>query len=293
MKRSISSIRDHSRTGFTLVEVMIAVSLAVITGAGAYALLETSMTLYAKNFSINQSHYSARLPLELIALKVNGAGASPILVDNAGADVAGNGPAAGIRYCTPVTSATYVITTAADATATSLTIKVPAGAPKLRDSDVVLINAGPVVAEKEPVQVEIASVSGASSPYNVTLKSQVGVAVPANTNASILQQGAFITVNNQMRHYPKVMSVARHGAGAFNSSANFKVIASVLPLPNATAALPFSYNDSARRLLDVTVRGTSLRYNNRVSEYSSFSSVESRIAVRSIFLNAKKLASIK
>jgi prepilin-type N-terminal cleavage/methylation domain-containing protein len=292
MKTSIASIRYRSCTGFTLVELMISVALAVLTGAGAYALLETSMTLYAKNFSINQSHYTARLPLELIALKVNGAGASPILVDKAGADVAGDGPAAGMRYCTPVTSASYVIPTAAGKTATSLKINASKGAPKLRDSDVVLINTGPQVAEQETVQVEIASVSGTTSPYSVTLKKPVGVEIPAGTPATVLQQGAFIAVDNQLRYYPKVMSVARHGTTAFNAAANFRVIGNVLPAPNAAQPLPFSYSDTARRLLRVNVRATSSRYDHRVSSYNSFSAVESSIAIRSIFLDAKKLTPI-
>ena len=61
----------HEPGGFTLVEILIATSLALLVGAAAYTLLSATMKLYAENFSLNHSHQTARLPLERMIREIN------------------------------------------------------------------------------------------------------------------------------------------------------------------------------------------------------------------------------
>lgn len=278
--------------GFTFVELLVSTVVAAVVAEGAYMLLDSGLTLYAKNFSLNLTHYTARTSLERMMPKINSAGAAPILIDEKGADVAGNGPAAGIRICVPGANSSYTIQNAAAATASTLTIVVGAGQTRPRDSDILLIDAGTVLQSGNAVQVEISAVAGTGSPLTVTLKDPVGSAIPANSRCLILQQVAFIASVNQLRFYPKVMSEARHGATAFKDPANFTVISSIEPIPGNTQPRPFSYSDAARRLLAVDLRSTASRYSNQISRFNTFFNIHSSIAVRSAYLNPAKLKPI-
>jgi prepilin-type N-terminal cleavage/methylation domain-containing protein len=278
--------------GFTFVELLVSTLVAAVAAAGAYSLLDSGLSLYAKNFSLNATHYTARVSLERMMPKINSSGAAPILVDEKGADIAGNGPAAGIRLCVPPANSSYTIPTAVAATATSLNISIAAGQARPRDSDVLLIDAGVVLQSGKAVQVEIASVSGTGSPVTLTLKEAVGSAIPANSRCLILQQIAFIASANQLHFYPKVMSEARQGAAAFTNPANYTVISTIEPTPGNTQPRPFLYKDATRRLLSVDLRNRATRFSNQISKFNTFFSIHSSIAVRSAYLDSSKLKPI-
>ncbi len=282
----------HNSRGFTFVELLVSTVVASVAVAGAYMLLDSGLSLYAKNFSLNLTHYTARTSLERMMPKINSAGAAPILIDEKGADVAGNGPAAGIRICVPPNNSSYTIQNAAVSTATTLTVLIGAGQSRPRDSDIVLIDAGSVLQSGSAVQVEIASVTGPGSPVTVTLKDPVGSAIPANSRCLILQQVAFIASPDQLRFYPKVMSEARHGAAAFKDPANFTVISTIEPIPGNTQPCPFAYSDATRRLLAVDLRSRASRYSNQISKFNTFFNIHTSIAVRSAYLNSAKLKPI-
>jgi len=146
-----SARRDR---GFTLIELLFAGLIAGVALLGGYTLLTASLTLYAKNFSLNRSHYTGRVCLEKMINRINAAGSAPILIDERGADVAGNGPAAGVRLCTPSTQGVYSIPTAAAASDTSLMLLVTSEQPRPRGGDILLIDAGAVVQAGRVVQVE-------------------------------------------------------------------------------------------------------------------------------------------
>jgi prepilin-type N-terminal cleavage/methylation domain-containing protein len=42
--------------GFTFVELLVSTVVAAVVAAGAYTLLDSGLTLYAKNFSLNLTH---------------------------------------------------------------------------------------------------------------------------------------------------------------------------------------------------------------------------------------------
>lgn len=286
------AIPRRSSEGFTFIELLVSTVVGAIAAAGAYALLDSGLSLYAKNFSINASHYTARVSLERMMPKINSSGTAPILIDEKGADVAGNGPAAGIRLCVPTPNNSFTIATAAAATATSLSIAIGPGQTKPRDSDILLIDAGVVLQSGKAVQVEITSVSGTASPVTVSLKAPVGSTIPADSRCLILQQIAFVASANQLRFYPKVMSEVRHGAAAFTNPANFTVMSTIEPTPGTTQPRPFSYKDATRRLLSVDLRNRTSRYSNQVSKFNTFFGIHSSIAVRGAYLDSSKLGPI-
>ncbi len=302
MKREKILTRGTRGTGgFTLVEVMISTSLAVLVAAAAYTLLTATLKLYAENFSLNHSHDTARLPLERMIREISNAGSAPILVTATGADtsgveqVAGSNTrwAPGIRFCTLASLSAYSVTSSATSAATTVQLRVNAGQPKPRESDILFIHASELAKTGNGIQTEVLSVSGTSSPFTVTLKSALGIAVSANSTALLLQQGAFITVNGQVRYYNKVMSEARHGATAFNAAANYRILAQVEPTPGQPEARPFAYTAAEDRLLRVDLRARTGRHSKRVGDFNSFLNMQSSIAVKSAYLDPTKLPAIK
>lgn len=294
--------------GFTLPEILISTTIALIVGAAAYTLLTATIKLYAENFSLNHSHQTTRLPLERMIWEISDSGSAPILVNDKGADTtgveqpsgSGNRWAPGIRFCTLVNTTRYTIANSATATATSVNINVATGQLKPRDSDILVIHASPVGKVGNGIQAEISTVTGASSPYTVTLKSALGVAVSANSSALILQQGAFIAVGGQLRYYSKVMSEARHGAAAFNAPANFRDLARVEAVPGEAEARPFSYGTTEDRMLRVDLRARATKYSNLDTRYSqaspnfnTFLNMRTSIAVKSTYLDPTKLTAIQ
>lgn len=285
---------SNRRAGFTLIELLFAGCVAGLALLAGYSLLTSALALYAKNFSLNRSHYTGRVCLEKMITKINGAGAAPILVDEHGADVAGNGPAAGVRLCTPAPNGVHSITAAVASTDTSLLLSVTSDQRRPRAGDIILINAGAVVQGGKVVQVEISAVTATAnaSIFQLTLRESVGSAIPAASRCLVLQQQAFITVGKDLRYYPSVMSEARHGASLFNNPTYFSVASSVTPLPGETLARPFSYTDPARRVLSVNLRNKSAAYSNRVDSFNSFFNIRSSIAVKSVYLDPSKLKAI-
>jgi prepilin-type N-terminal cleavage/methylation domain-containing protein len=287
----LKSTRSH---GFTFVELLIASVVAGIALFGGYTLVNAALSLYAKNFSLNRSHYTGRVSLEKVTSKIYASGAAPILIDKTGADVAGNGPAAGIRFCVPAAGGAYTVTNAVASTETSAVIQMRTGQPRPRASDILLIDAGSVVQTGSVVQVEITSVTNTTdaSRVNVTLRDAPGSAIPANTRCLILQQSSFVAVGTELRFYPLVMSTARQGATVFNNTLNYSVVSTVEAVPGQTDAKPFAYNGTARRLLSVNLRNRSSKYSKRVGGFNSFFNIRSSIAIKSTYLDPTKLKAI-
>ena|SRR5688572_1894857 len=287
-------LRFSRRRGFTFVELLISTVVAGVALMAGYTLLNSALSLYAKNFSLNRSHYTGRVSLEKLTAKLYAAGAAPILVDKAGADIAGDGPAAGIRFCAPVTNRSYTIKNALASSDTSATLEVANGQPRPRPSDILLIDAGAVVQTGSVVQVEISGVTSATEAGVVvaTLRDAPGTAVPVDARCMILQQSAFVAVGTELRFYPTVMSHARHGASAFNHPGNYSVISTLDPAPGETEAKPFRYQDPARRLLSVNLRNRTSNYSHRAGAFNSFFNIRSSIAVKSTYLDPSKLKAI-
>lgn len=266
--------RSGKQAGFSLAEILICISIALVVGSAAYTLSAAVAKLYAENFSLNHSHMSARLPLERIMGEVNNSACPPKLIDADGNDLPDNqtGPAAGIRFCVPASTSNYSIASAAVAAATTVSLTVSSGQAQPRVSDLLVIHAGATVQSGNPIQLLITGVSEANSPYTLTLASALGVDVPAGNAALILQQGRFVVNSGQLRYSNTTLGLN-----------NPRVLAEM-----ETGALPFSYPGDPR-LLQVNLRVRSGKYSNRVNglnTFNSFLQMRSSAATRSTYLES-------
>lgn len=91
--------RHHIRKdAFTLVEVLVASSAAMVILAGVYALVSAGMILSVKSLAINATGRDVRLAVDRTEAVLLQAYDVPTLVNHAGATVSGSGPAAGVRF---------------------------------------------------------------------------------------------------------------------------------------------------------------------------------------------------
>lgn len=96
MKRSALNSKP---TGFSLVEISIALALLTIAGGLVYSTLMNSTTLLAKNLSLNSSNTMARTALDRMYAEMNQGTRLPTLVNDDGTPVAdASQPAAGVIF---------------------------------------------------------------------------------------------------------------------------------------------------------------------------------------------------
>jgi type II secretory pathway pseudopilin PulG len=278
----------RSASAFTLVEMMVTAAVVAIFGGLIMTLLTMGMTLYTQNVSISQTHAGGLNTVEQLLLKVAAAAEVPVLVDDAGAPLAGSGPAAGVRFYSLASSQAYPVPAAANATDTSFTITQAGSRPAPQIGDKI------TMADLGFAGV-ITSVAASGSNYAVGFASTVGsgftpvkttgVAIPASSKCFLLQPTAFISVSGGLRYYPRAMSVAGDGASAFGNKANFQTIATLLPQNSDTNCFPFQYLDPARRSVDVNLRVRAAAYGSRISNFYTFQSMKTTVAYRSAVTN--------
>lgn len=276
--------QERSTSAFTLVEMLVALSVVVILGGVAFALLNLGMTLYAQNSSINKTQAGGLASTEKILVKVAAAVESPVLVDDAGAPVVGNGPAAGIHFFSPASPDAYPVPSAVTATATSFVINKSAGQPAPVAGDRILM-------ADLGFKAVITSVSGSGTSYTVGFGSSVGdgfspaktsgTVIPAASKCFLLAPSAFISVDSGLRHYPRALSVAQNGAPAFNNPANFDQSAALLPVGTQTNCFPFQYLDAEHRSVDVNLRIRAPAHGGRVRDFYTFQNIKTTVAYRS------------
>jgi len=106
----------------TLAEALVTMGIVVVVGLVAYAILNAGLILFAKSFSINQSHRVAREAMDRVRLEFYRSAGSGRLTDATGNLVAGDGPAAGLRFDRLV-GGPYVLNANANANSSSLVIQ--------------------------------------------------------------------------------------------------------------------------------------------------------------------------
>jgi type II secretory pathway pseudopilin PulG len=88
---------DQSRTGITLVEMMITIVLIAVLGLIIFSILYTGTTLGAKNSAMNTAHQQAREALLHMTQNLHAAVSAPVLVDVNGNPTAAS-PAPGVAF---------------------------------------------------------------------------------------------------------------------------------------------------------------------------------------------------
>jgi hypothetical protein len=269
---------------FTLVEMMIAGGLVAVFGVVVYAIMSIGMTLYTQNVSIGQTQSGGLVSTEKLMLKVAAAAEVPILVDDTGATLVGNGPAAGVSFFCPASAQAYPVPSAVSATDMSFTVTKSSSqlAPQTGDK-ITMSDLG--------FQGLITSVSSAGNSSTVGFASTVGsgfspaktagTVIPAGSKCFLISPSAFISVNAVLRFYSRALSVAQQGSTAFNDPANFAAIATLLPLGNDANFLPFQYLDPSRRSIDVNLRVRAPAYGSKISDFYTFQNMKTTVAYRS------------
>lgn len=273
--------RSSRAAAFTLVEILVTLSLSGVLAAIVYGVATEALVSFAKNVSINKSYGDARLALERIAVTLQSAGHLPILVDANGAPTTA-APAAGIRFYRYAATPRYVIQGTPALTVNTLTVSVAAGQARPEVGDMATI-------ESIGFQAAIQSVSGSgpvTMTFSGTLRSNCSpapaatfTALTTSTPCLVFTPVAFIAVNNQLRYYPRSKTLAADGT-AFNNAANYDVLATLVANPGMTPldCLPFQLEAGA--LVRATVRAQAPDYSQRGYNSSAFALMQSSLSSR-------------
>ena len=181
----------------------------------------------------------------------------PVLIDDSGATVAGNGPSAGMSFYNLGSTLTYQIILPVSASAYSMTVTKTGTQPQPQVGDkIILDDLG-----FQGVITAVTSIGGIHTLWfgntigNGFVPSKfTGTVIPGGSKCFLLQPSSFVSVGSVLRHYPRAMSVAQDGSTAFNNPSNFVAISSLVPVANQTNAFPFQYLGTSRRSIDVNLR---------------------------------------
>ena len=291
--------------GFTLAELSVSAGVALALGMLVITLLQSSMTLYVKNFSVNEASVKGRAVSQKLGDKVQNAIQPPTLIDATGAVVVGNGPASGIRCLVPA-SLSFNRTTGDTAVSKSTlsTVVNSTDLPAPVAGDYVMLQWYDAASGGSgSLFVRILSVSVTGGTATLTFGKTIQAAMnPSPASSAVIKAGhpfqiinnvAFISITlgskTMLRYYPRAKSIAVDGATAFNNPGNYRELAELMPSPGKTQGLPFSYSSSEQRHLDVDIRSVSNRYDKRSgSSENNFNSLRTQIAFRSILKATEK-----
>ncbi len=273
----------HTTSAFTLVETTIGMGVALLLGGIIYTLLSVGMTLYTQGLSLGQTHSSGMATTERLFLDIAAADEVPLLADDTGAAVSGNGPAAGISFYNVGSSQPYGIPNAVWATSYSMTITKTSNQPAPQTGDkITMTDLG--------FQGVIAAVTSFAGTHTLWFSSTIGsgfvptqtlgIVIPAGSKCFLLQPSSFISVNGVLRYYPRAKSISQNGSNAFNNPTNFVVVAGLLPASGQTNAFPFQYLDPSRRSIDVNLPLRSAAYGSKVSGFYAYQNLKTTIAYR-------------
>lgn len=206
------------RSGFTLVEILVAVVVLAVVGVLVTSFTVTETWLYAKNTALNSSHRSARRALDRLANELQQTQNLPSLIDATG-NPATTEPAAGVSYDRLV-GAPYKIEhpggsgLAASDTQVSITLStnVLASPPIPLPGDVLLIDlptGNPVRAQVSSVKVTKTDKKKEQQTMDLNLTNPLGTDIiwdPSQTKtAQLVRREAFIVVpagaRNELRFY--------------------------------------------------------------------------------------------
>ena len=243
-------LRNHrTKSGLTLVELLIYLGISAMISAVTYSFLTGASTLYAKNMSIVHSHTNLRSTLDRLTNNLQQAYSLPVLIDTSGnASVA---PAAGLYYDRYVgdpyvvanSSGTGLPSTATTVIITCSTVAL-ASPPAPKTGDAILISDpnGNVRGLVSSVATGAYDAVNKRQPYTLTLAAALGKAIswsaPEIRTASLLHREAFLVIprstQSEFRFYPNFEPVP-----TISNPANYTVVSNQLSIL-AGETTPFS-----------------------------------------------------
>ena len=87
---------DSRHDAMTLVEVMVALSVALVLMAGVYAITQTAAVLTAKSLALNMTGNAARNTLDRVITLVSVSNNTPALISDQGVILSATSKAAGV-----------------------------------------------------------------------------------------------------------------------------------------------------------------------------------------------------
>ena len=252
------------RAGFSLIELLVTVSLSGLLGGILYGLSTEAMVSFGRNISINKSYTDARMSLDRLGQMIQAAGHTPILLDATGTPTAAT-QAAGIRFWTCDSDPKYAIA-APVMTGKTLSLTLNPGQSAPVAGNLVFIDG---IALQAVIPAGGVNANGTTITFPSALStylpaSSAGATTASFTPASLLlfKQVAFIAVGTQLRYYPVAMTATGAANDPFNNANNYQVIANLVSNPAITAqSLPFV--DGIGSTIQVTICAQAPDYCNR------------------------------
>src|SRR5690606_11228462 len=128
--------RRDTRHGFTLLELIIAMGIAVSAGGGLFIVLHAATSLSAKNTAINVTHQQVRQAIHESLREIHAAVSIPQLVDHQLQPLTGaaaSGPAEGVSYQT-LHAGPFLVWANASKSSTTVTLDTRHGGLQFADS---------------------------------------------------------------------------------------------------------------------------------------------------------------
>ena len=297
------------KASFTLVEVLVAVSVLAVMGTVAMSYLRSEALLFAKNMSLNQSHASVRSVLDRLTNELQQTQSPPILVDTNGAPTVVT-PAAGLQFDRLVGDPYVIVYPGSPglaATDTSVTVTRSTGplssAPIPVPGDVLLIDPP----TGSTIRAQVASVGAAINAgpqrqsITLTLSAPLGTAVdwrnppdnpPQQKTAKLVRREAFIVMpsgsKNELRFYQSFEPLPPLTLAAIlNDPSQYVVITDAVSTAvpaDATLpadATPFSIDTTGgNRLVKANLATQALDYVNSLANKQAANSFDTFIRIK-------------
>jgi prepilin-type N-terminal cleavage/methylation domain-containing protein len=264
-----SSNQNRARRGFTLVEIMMASAALGIVVVVMYALLNSGITLFAKNVAVNMAHQQARNGLMRVSRDLHQAVSSPQLTDQDLKPVTSAGPAAGTTFQIVVSGPFEIKKDPAVPNMIQLGTSTPKPVKPALGDHLVVLDYG--------VEADITRITAdgvKSNHWNVTLSSGAETRVQTKKDSKVVcyvtRRIGYVVKNGELRFYPNLIATPD----------TFFVVAH-----NITSATPFKIplNESGTpdtRYTAVTLSALDPTYGNRGYKATSMQLADARVPYR-------------
>jgi hypothetical protein len=286
----------RSRSGFTMAEILIGVSLLTGVGIACYSMLLSSSILFAKNVSLNTSNTILRTALDRMYNDINQGYGMPKLI-NADGSAATTQSAAGITFDLYL-GGPYVVTNPGATGLPASTIQFQmkhysadtlTAQPLPVTNDVIVLDNG---ITRPVINTCTSSTASNVRTLTVNLKSALGTSVSWNASttktAALVHKRAYVlaNINNQ---YGELRLYNNAEAGTdFANPANYVVL--TRELSGTTGEdMPFSIVpdplETGTNLLSITMRVESQNFNKSLAlkqskEFNTFLRLDTRLRPR-------------